>query len=200
MIDLSASPRGTLPQLEHKPNHPWPLFPPIRENNRIGSGSRSPAMSDYYHHFLSSMAGVGVQPPQQAANANFDPQGAPLQLQQPLTTALAGAPANPYQSLGHFTGFPEPVMFNAPKSQRSRRKSAPVLDHIKHRRTRSGCYTCRSRRVKVIATCVLWLCGANWRLTYGPPIPSATRPVPFAKVRPCFLQARVAVMLTLDRV
>jgi len=40
-------------------------------------------------------------------------------------------------------------MVNAPKSQRSRRKSAPGLDHIKHRRTRSGCYTCRSRRVKV---------------------------------------------------
>lgn len=56
--------------------------------------------------------------------------------------------ANPYQSLGYFTGFPEPIMFNAPKAQRSRRKSAPGLDHIKHRRTRSGCYTCRSRRVK----------------------------------------------------
>lgn len=31
----------------------------------------------------------------------------------------------------------------------SQQKSAPGLDHIKHRRTRSGCYTCRSRRVKV---------------------------------------------------
>lgn len=43
-------------------------------------------------------------------------------------------------------------MFNAPKTQRSRRKSAPGSEHIKHRRTRSGCYTCRSRRVKVLLT------------------------------------------------
>ena len=36
------------------------------------------------------------------------------------------------------------------KSQtKSRRKAPPAPDHVKHRRTRSGCYTCRSRRVKV---------------------------------------------------
>ncbi|KAI1342334.1 hypothetical protein F5Y15DRAFT_412844 [Xylariaceae sp. FL0016] len=58
--------------------------------------------------------------------------------------------SNPYQSLGYFTGFPEPIMFQAPKTQssRSRKKSTPGMDHVKHRRTRSGCYTCRSRRVK----------------------------------------------------
>lgn len=27
---------------------------------------------------------------------------------------------------------------------------SPDLDPVKHRRTRSGCYTCRSRRVKVL--------------------------------------------------
>lgn len=26
----------------------------------------------------------------------------------------------------------------------------PSTDHVKHRRTRSGCYTCRGRRVKVL--------------------------------------------------
>ena len=57
--------------------------------------------------------------------------------------------ANPYQNLGYFTGFPEPIMLNTPKAQRSRRKSQAGSEHIKHRRTRSGCYTCRSRRVKV---------------------------------------------------
>ncbi|MCJ1284509.1 hypothetical protein MMC26_003842 [Xylographa opegraphella] len=31
---------------------------------------------------------------------------------------------------------------------RSRRRIPPGADHVKHRRTRSGCYTCRSRRVK----------------------------------------------------
>ncbi|KAF7532508.1 hypothetical protein G7054_g7875 [Neopestalotiopsis clavispora] len=57
---------------------------------------------------------------------------------------------NPYETLGYVTGFPDPIMFQPPKPQnsRSRRKSAPGVDHVKHRRTRSGCYTCRSRRVK----------------------------------------------------
>ena len=53
-----------------------------------------------------------------------------------------------YSSLGFYTGFPEPLMYNAQKYQRHRRKSAPGMEQIKHRRTRSGCYTCRSRRIK----------------------------------------------------
>ena len=32
---------------------------------------------------------------------------------------------------------------------RVRRRLPPGSDQVKHRRTRSGCYTCRSRRVKV---------------------------------------------------
>lgn len=104
-------------------------------------------MSDFYHQFLSSMAGVGGQ--QQNPNLNLQ-DGSMLPLQQPPPMPLGTIPiSNPYQSLGYFAGFPEPIMFNAPKSQRNRRKSAPGLDHIKHRRTRSGCYTCRNRRVKV---------------------------------------------------
>lgn len=54
-----------------------------------------------------------------------------------------------YQGLGYFTGFPEPIMFNGQAKAPRRRKSTPGVDHVKHRRTRSGCYTCRSRRVKV---------------------------------------------------
>ncbi|KAL7276103.1 hypothetical protein RUND412_000921 [Rhizina undulata] len=34
------------------------------------------------------------------------------------------------------------------KPSRARRKSAPGTDPVKHRRTRSGCFTCRTRRVK----------------------------------------------------
>jgi hypothetical protein len=100
-------------------------------------------MSEYYHHFLSSMVGVGAQPsPTQLGGSGHMPP--------PPAVPMSGSPMpNPYQSLGYFTGFPEPIMFNAPKAQRSRRKSAPGLEHVKHRRTRSGCYTCRSRRVKV---------------------------------------------------
>jgi hypothetical protein len=100
-------------------------------------------MSEHYHYFLSSMAGVGGQ------QEVISPDGVQGLHQHPSMQADASPMSNPYQSLGYFTGFPEPIMFNAPKAQRSRRKSAPGLDHIKHRRTRSGCYTCRSRRVKV---------------------------------------------------
>ena len=41
-----------------------------------------------------------------------------------------------------------PIMIGT-KSSKGRRKPAPGSEHIKHRRTRSGCYTCRQRRVKV---------------------------------------------------
>jgi hypothetical protein len=34
-------------------------------------------------------------------------------------------------------------------SHRSRRRQLAGGEHVKHRRTRSGCYTCRQRRVKV---------------------------------------------------
>jgi hypothetical protein len=37
-------------------------------------------------------------------------------------------------------------------SSRSRRRQTHGADHIKHRRTRSGCFTCRQRRVKVCRT------------------------------------------------
>ncbi|KAJ4011664.1 hypothetical protein NW752_008672 [Fusarium irregulare] len=64
----------------------------------------------------------------------------------------------PYQQLGYFTGFPDPMMFNPGKSQKARRKSAAgtpaAVDHVKHRRTRSGCFMCRSRRVKGNRECV----------------------------------------------
>lgn len=99
-------------------------------------------MSDYYHQFLTSVSGIGHNPELGQQDTHLTHGPPPM--------SVGGAPMpNPYQSLGYFTGFPEPIMFNAPKAQRSRRKSAPGLDHIKHRRTRSGCYTCRSRRVKV---------------------------------------------------
>ncbi|SPQ23569.1 8831b7e2-909d-4446-a1f8-2443dc46b33e [Thermothielavioides terrestris] len=73
-------------------------------------------MSEYYHHFLSSMVGVGAQPsPTQLGGSGHMPP--------PPAVPMSGSPMpNPYQSLGYFTGFPEPIMFNAPKAQRSRRK------------------------------------------------------------------------------
>ncbi|RYP41759.1 hypothetical protein DL767_000775 [Monosporascus sp. MG133] len=102
-------------------------------------------MSDYYHQYLP-FAGDNRDPQE------LDPQDAH---NQPLTPAAPHGDADPqmpprFQSLGYFTGFPDPILFQPSKAQssRGRKKSVPGMDHVKHRRTRSGCYTCRSRRVK----------------------------------------------------
>ncbi|KAG4443754.1 hypothetical protein IFR05_000745 [Cadophora sp. M221] len=55
--------------------------------------------------------------------------------------------ASSYADLQYLFGV-QNTMMNAPKPNRHRRKSNPNSDQAKHRRTRSGCYTCRSRRVK----------------------------------------------------
>lgn len=113
-------------------------------------------MGDYYHHFLTSISGVtgaqGMSPPDA-----HSPQFPGSQI-----AMMGGAMPGPYSNLGYFTGFPDPVGFSAPKSSRNRRKSAPGLDHVKHRRTRSGCYMCRSRRVKVgLSVLPTSLCGSD---------------------------------------
>lgn len=76
-----------------------------------------------------------------------------------------GMPESPvYHGLpGPFVPYPEPQMqqtyipqYEDPSAldpvqggnARMRRRPGPG-DHVKHRRTRSGCYTCRQRRVKV---------------------------------------------------
>lgn len=56
--------------------------------------------------------------------------------------------ASSYADL-HYLFAAQDVTMIAPKPSRNRRKSTQGPDHTKHRRTRSGCYTCRSRRVKV---------------------------------------------------
>ncbi|KAI1386348.1 fungal-specific transcription factor domain-containing protein [Hypoxylon trugodes] len=102
-------------------------------------------MSDYYQQYLSSVAGTGESPNQNPQDAQYQPQ------QHSAHMGNISPPlATPYQNLGYFTGFPDPIMFQAPKAQnnRNRKKSTSGTDHVKHRRTRSGCYTCRSRRVK----------------------------------------------------
>jgi len=67
---------------------------------------------------------------------------------------------------------------------RVRRRAPPDSDHIKHRRTRSGCYTCRSRRVKVRPAP-----SAGVTLRLHSMSASVMKPIPFARVglspRPC---------------
>ncbi|RDL33609.1 uncharacterized protein BP5553_07977 [Venustampulla echinocandica] len=60
---------------------------------------------------------------------------------QPLSSASS------YADLNYLFGTQDPAML-VPKPSRNRRKSTQGSEHTKHRRTRSGCYTCRSRRVK----------------------------------------------------
>jgi hypothetical protein len=101
-------------------------------------------MDDYYHQFLSSMSGAGSHPPPD------DLQSSPIQGGQipGLPTSLA----NTYQNPEYMPGFTDQVVYKSAKHPKGRRKSAaglaPGVDHVKHRRTRSGCYMCRSRRVK----------------------------------------------------
>ncbi|KAG6366185.1 hypothetical protein INS49_000361 [Diaporthe citri] len=96
-------------------------------------------MSEYYHNFLSSVSGLGT-------NSGLNSQDAS---RAPATFGTgSNMEPNKFQNMTYYSGFPEPALFQAPRSQRNRRKSAPGADHIKHRRTRSGCFTCRSRRVK----------------------------------------------------
>lgn len=104
-------------------------------------------MAGNYPQFLSSMM-AGAE-----AHASMSPE----ELNHPF---LAGShlpinaiPVN-YQNFGHFTGFPGPSFAFQPSISKGRRKSASATatdaEQVKHRRTRSGCFTCRGRRVKVI--------------------------------------------------
>lgn len=83
---------------------------------------------------------IGTRPP--VVSFDSHPGQGPLQPHQ-LSSASS------YADLQYLFGIQDPTML-APKSNRNRRKSGQGSEHTKHRRTRSGCYTCRSRRVKVL--------------------------------------------------
>lgn len=57
--------------------------------------------------------------------------------------------ARSYADLNYLFGAQDITMIG-PIPKPNRRKSSQGTEHVKHRRTRSGCYTCRSRRVKVL--------------------------------------------------
>ncbi|KAI0506430.1 hypothetical protein F5B22DRAFT_650682 [Xylaria bambusicola] len=104
-------------------------------------------MSGFYQISSSSMAEMGISPNanlQDVEDAHYPPHPPPQMGSHPRPLT------NQYQNLGYYTGFPEPIVFQEPKPQnnRNKKRSTPGVDHVKHRRTRSGCYTCRSRRVK----------------------------------------------------
>lgn len=55
------------------------------------------------------------------------------------------------ESMGSYSEFEGSSRATAPSqgTARPRRRQPQGAEHVKHRRTRSGCYTCRQRRVKV---------------------------------------------------
>ncbi|KAF3767367.1 hypothetical protein M406DRAFT_252114 [Cryphonectria parasitica EP155] len=101
-------------------------------------------MSDYYN-FPPSRPGSGSNPgPYQQATILSGSSSSTPNLGENIKSDTS-------QSALYYSGLSEHLIdYQTPKSSssRHRRKSAPTPDHIKHRRTRSGCFTCRSRRVK----------------------------------------------------
>jgi hypothetical protein len=101
----------------------------------------SPIMDDPYQYFLTSMSRVGPQ-----AIAEYPT----IQGQAFLGVSGETPPFNEPPITGHSQDTQELVVLDGSKSK-GRKKStvANPGDVVKHRRTRSGCFTCRSRRVKV---------------------------------------------------
>lgn len=103
-------------------------------------------MAENYPQFLSSMMTGG------AAHGELSPE----EINNPFLVA-PHLPANTapisFRSFGHFSGFPGSSFSFQPPAPKGRRKSATLAtsdaEQVKHRRTRSGCFTCRGRRVKV---------------------------------------------------
>ena len=74
----------------------------------------------------------------------------PENIEQPLQF-IGGLP-DAFASTGTDQWYGSEQQSSGPPSKSSaktRLRNPPAQDHVKHRRTRSGCYTCRERRVKV---------------------------------------------------
>ncbi|QDS69244.1 hypothetical protein FKW77_001785 [Venturia effusa] len=100
-------------------------------------------MAGPYHNFPN----YGMYAPYYSADRKRQPlvepgsyYGGGLQFQQPVVEPLTT----------QFPEFDDPshAILPAQGSGRTRRRVGPGGDHVKFRRTRSGCFTCRNRRVK----------------------------------------------------
>ena len=104
-------------------------------------------MDDHYHHFLTSMSGVGCCSTISADELAKSTHSGYLNAFQ--TPTMGGS----YPSVVHLGTCSDKDLFQTSDGSKARRKAVTGHgfghDHIKHRRTRSGCFMCRSRRVKV---------------------------------------------------
>jgi hypothetical protein len=103
-------------------------------------------MDDPYRRYLSSMSGAGMH----LMNIAQPSHPLPTALPSPLLHDFTIQPAPPNH---HHDVLPQQQQLLPQKRCRSKSRvsslSADGSETVKHKRTRSGCLTCRSRRVKV---------------------------------------------------
>ncbi len=102
--------------------------------------------ADHYPNFLSSvMAGIDGHGGNSPGEFDY-----PF---MPGTSMPVNVVPSGYQNLGYIQDYAEAINSSRLKPSNYRRKStggnASGTEQTKHRRTRSGCFMCRSRRVKV---------------------------------------------------
>lgn len=84
--------------------------------------------------------------------------------------------------IGQYPDASGPMDASQDPNARVRRRPAPG-EHVKHRRTRSGCFTCRQRRVKVRPSLSLPVYAQAKPLADADVLCSVMKPTPCAKVR-----------------
>ena len=100
-------------------------------------------MNHHQQPYFPPDIGENANPDQIQEPVNFyDPNIPPVETQSIAT-------ANLTQWFGHGPHSLQQTQQLPKSTTRVRQRSNASGDHVKHRRTRSGCYTCRSRRVKV---------------------------------------------------
>jgi len=100
-----------------------------------------PQIGGYYANGQPIMPPEGMMPPDAYPMHDDYSQARLHQLHTMSSETL-----NSYSDLDD----PNRAALPAQGASRNKRRPVPGADHIKHRRTRSGCYTCRQRRVKVL--------------------------------------------------
>jgi len=107
-----------------------------------------PAMEDQYHHMPPH---VGYY---QHEQHNLPPQNFEHRVQRIQTMSSESLQYSDLDDAGQASNSTQ-------GASKSKRRPVHGPDHIKHRRTRSGCFTCRQRRVKVKSRLRCVYCGSN---------------------------------------
>jgi len=100
------------------------------------------AQNPHMHHVPSMMA------PDGSITHGIPVPESPLYRGMPVPFVQYADPHIQHAYMDQYDEVPGAAGSAQPSSTRMRRRAAPG-DNVKHRRTRSGCFTCRQRRVKV---------------------------------------------------